>query len=287
MVRIPCLGAVVCLAVPCHAVLCSAVLHRAIARSAVLCPAPLCRTVSCCALLCCGVLRFAVLRRAASCCAVSRFTMVCCAAVLQAVLWMQLQRDAQVVACVDSTSRTVEVWWPTRQVLALALYVGESVRSSRGMAADWDQDTEMHRVRNVMGMVDYGVAIRGTRGHTVQAVSPQASATGAAGQGVTDLVQDGHTSWVVEPRGDNRTAVMYTVAPLRRVDHPLMRWVAEAEEVQVERAEEIHTRAILRALGSQMGRCAKAEEADDIKEQIWLALEWLDSSREENEPRWI
>ena len=27
----------------------------------------------------------------------------------QAVLWMQLQRDAQVAACLDSTSRTVEV----------------------------------------------------------------------------------------------------------------------------------------------------------------------------------
>ena len=35
----------------------------------------------------------------------------------QAVLWMQMQRDAQVVACVDSTSRTVGVWGPTRQVL--------------------------------------------------------------------------------------------------------------------------------------------------------------------------
>ena len=34
----------------------------------------------------------------------------------QAVLWMQMQRDAQVAACVDSTSRTVEVWGPTRQV---------------------------------------------------------------------------------------------------------------------------------------------------------------------------
>ena len=40
------------------------------------------------------------------------------------VLWMQMQRDAQVAACVDITSRTVEVWGPTRQVLALALYVG-------------------------------------------------------------------------------------------------------------------------------------------------------------------
>ena len=52
----------------------------------------------------------------------------------QAVLWMQMQQDAQVAACVDSSSRAVEVWGPTRQVLALALYVGETVRGSRGMA---------------------------------------------------------------------------------------------------------------------------------------------------------
>ena len=52
----------------------------------------------------------------------------------QAVLWLQMQRDAQVAACVDSESRTVEIWGPTRQVLALALYVGETVRRSRGMA---------------------------------------------------------------------------------------------------------------------------------------------------------
>ena len=36
---------------------------------------------------------------------------------------------------------------------------------------------------------------------SIQVVSPQASATGAADQGVTDLVQVGHTWWVVEPRG--------------------------------------------------------------------------------------
>ena len=28
----------------------------------------------------------------------------------QAVLWMQMQLNAQVAACVDSTSRTVELW---------------------------------------------------------------------------------------------------------------------------------------------------------------------------------
>ena len=73
----------------------------------------------------------------------------------QAMLWMQMQRDAQVAACVDSTSRTVEVWGPTRQVVAMALYVGETVRRSRGMAGEWDPDTEMHRMRKVMTMVDY------------------------------------------------------------------------------------------------------------------------------------
>ena len=42
----------------------------------------------------------------------------------QAVLWMQMPRDAHVAAGVHSTSRTLEVWGPTRQVLAMALYVG-------------------------------------------------------------------------------------------------------------------------------------------------------------------
>ena len=54
----------------------------------------------------------------------------------QAMLWMQMQRDAQVAACVDSTSRMMEVWGPTRQVLALALYAGETVHRSRGMAGE-------------------------------------------------------------------------------------------------------------------------------------------------------
>ena len=79
----------------------------------------------------------------------------------QAVLWMQMWRDAQVAACVDSTSRTLEVWGPTRQVLTLALYVGEIVHRSRGMAGECDPDTEMHRMRKVMAMVDYdGAAVR-------------------------------------------------------------------------------------------------------------------------------
>ena len=77
----------------------------------------------------------------------------------QAVLCMQMQRDAQVAACVDTTSRMVEVWGLTRQLLAMALYVGETVRRSRGMARKWDPDTEMHWVRNVMAMVDYDGAM--------------------------------------------------------------------------------------------------------------------------------
>ena len=206
----------------------------------------------------------------------------------QAVLWMQMQRDAQVAACVDSTSRTVEVWGPTRQVLAMALYVGETVRRSRGMAGEWDPDTEMHRMRKVMTMVDYDEAAgRRAKGHTIQVVSPQASATGAADQGVTDLVQDGHTWWVVEPRGDRRQAVVYTAAPLKRVEQALMRWVGEVEEVRVERTEEVREMAVLRALESQMDRCAEAEEAEEIREQIRLALEWVASSRGGEQPRWI
>ena len=152
--------------------------------------------------------------------------------------------------------RPVELWGPTRQVLAMALYVGETVRRSRGMAGESDPDAEIHRVRKVMATVDYDGAMERTKGHTVQVVSPQVSATGAADQGVTDLVQEGHTWWVVVPRGDTCTAVVYTTAPLKRVEHPLMRWVGEAEDVRVERAEEIQERAIPRALESQMGRCA-------------------------------
>ena len=206
----------------------------------------------------------------------------------QAVLWMQMQRDAQVAECVDSTSRTVEVWGPTTQVLAMAVYVGETVRRSRGMAGEWDPDTEMHRMRKVMAMVDYdGAAGSWAKGHTIQVVSPQASATGAADQGVTDLVQDGHMWWVVERRGDRRQAVVYTAAPLKRVEHPLMRWVGEVEEVRVERTQEVSEKAVLRALESQMDRCAEAEEVEDISEQIWLALEWLASNRGGEQPRWI
>ena len=101
----------------------------------------------------------------------------------QAILWMQMQRIVQVAACLASTSRTVEVWGPTRQVLALALYVWETVRRSRGMAGEWDPHSEMQQVRVVIAMVDYdGAAMGRAKGHTIQIVSPQASATGAADQ---------------------------------------------------------------------------------------------------------
>ena len=92
---------------------------------------------------------------------------------------------------------------------------------------------------------------------------------------------------VVDPKGDRRQAVVYTAAPLKRVEHPLMRWVGEVEEVRVERTEEVREMAVLRALESQMDRCAEAEEAEDIREQIRLALEWVASSRGGEEPRWI
>ena len=120
----------------------------------------------------------------------------------QAVLWMQMQRDAQVAACVDSTSRTVEVWGPTRQVLALALYVGETVRRSRGMAGEWDSDTQMNSMRNVMAMIDYdGAAVRRAKGHTIQVVSPQASATGAADQGSLTWCRTGTRGGSWNPEG--------------------------------------------------------------------------------------
>ena len=138
-----------------------------------------------------------------------------------------------------------------------------------------------------MAVVDYRGARGRTKGHTIQVVSPQASATGVADHGVTDLVQDGLTWWVVEPSGDRRAPVVYTVAPLKRVEHPLMRLVGEAEEVRPERAEEVRTEAILRAFESQMGRSAEAIEAEDIKEQIRLALECVDSCMKRDQPRWI
>ena len=66
-----------------------------------------------------------------------------------------------------------------------------------------------------------------------------------------------------------------------------MRWVGEAEEVRVERAEEIQDRAILRVFELQIGSCAEHEQAGDIKEQIRLGPEWVNSSRERDQLRWI
>ena len=82
-------------------------------------------------------------------------------------------------------------------------------------------------------MVDYDGAMRRTQGHTLQVVSPQASATGAADHPVTDLVQDRHTWRVLEPRGDGRTAVVYTAVPIKRVEHPLIRWVERRRRFEV------------------------------------------------------
>ena len=101
------------------------------------------------------------------------------------------------------------------------------------------------------------------------------------------LLKDGHMWWVVEPRGDRRQAVVYTAAPLKRVEHPLMLWVGEVEEVRDERTEEVREMAVLQALESQMDRCAEAEEAEDIREEIRLALEWVASSRGGEQLRWI
>ena len=59
---------------------------------------------------------------------------------------------------------------------------------TRGIARDGDRDTEMHRVPKVMAIVDYGGAMGRTKGHAVQVVPLQVTATGAADQGVTHLV---------------------------------------------------------------------------------------------------
>ena len=56
--------------------------------------------------------------------------------------------------------------------------------------------------------------------------------------------------------------------------------------MRVERAEEVHERAVLRALESQMDRCAEEEEVEDIREQIRLAMEWVASSKGGKQPRW-
>ena len=75
--------------------------------------------------------------------------------------------------------------------------------------------------------------------------------------------------------------------PVKTSETPTHAVVGQVEEVRVEKAEEVHERAVLRALESQMGRCAEAEEVEDIKEQIRLAIEWVTNSRGREQPRWI
>ena len=104
-------------------------------------------------------------------------------------------------------------------------------------------------------------------------MSPQASATGAVDKGVIDLVQDGHTRWVVEAEGEKRVAVLYTVAPLKRVEHPLMIWVAKAEVVRLGTEAEVGVEAILRAPEAQVGWTAEDVEEEGIKEQLRSALQ--------------
>ena len=59
--------------------------------------------------------------------------------------------------------------------------------------------------------------------------------------------------------------------------------------MRVERTEEVREKAVLRALESQMDRCAEAEEVEDIREQMRLALEWVANSNSNGgeQPRWI
>ena len=66
-----------------------------------------------------------------------------------------------------------------------------------------------------------------------------------------------------------------------------MRWVGEVEEVRGGRTEEVRENAILQALESQTDRCAEAEEVEDIRKQIRLALEWVANSKGGEQPRWI
>ena len=55
----------------------------------------------------------------------------------------------------------------------------------------------------------------------------------------------------------------------------------------MEEAGEVRTGAILRAFESQMGRCAEEGEAEDMKEQMRLALEWLAGCKEGDQMRRI
>ena len=57
--------------------------------------------------------------------------------------------------------------------------------------------------------------------------------------------------------------------------------------MRVETTEEVREKAVLWALESQMDRCAEAEEVEDIREQIRLALDWVASSRGGEQRSWI
>ena len=65
----------------------------------------------------------------------------------------------------------------------------------------------------------------------------------------------------METKGERREAVVYTAAPLKRAEHPLMRWVGEAEVVRVDGEEQVSMEAVLRALEKKVGRTAGEEEA--------------------------
>ena len=77
----------------------------------------------------------------------------------------------------------MEVWDPMPQVLQLALYVQVAVQRSKDSTGSFDQDTEMQRVSRVMAMGKNGATpftnLQVNR-HTIQVVSPQASATGGS-----------------------------------------------------------------------------------------------------------
>ena len=105
----------------------------------------------------------------------------------QAVLWIQMQRDTQVAPCVDSTNRTVDFWWRTRQVLAGALYVGEMVRGSEGTTGDRDAETDMQRVRRGGAMEDFGAARGRYMGHTIQVHLPTGQCHRSNGSGCPPL----------------------------------------------------------------------------------------------------
>ena len=66
-----------------------------------------------------------------------------------------------------------------------------------------------------------------------------------------------------------------------------MRWVGEADVVRAETDAKVRVGAILRVLESQVSRTAEDEEAQDSKEQIRKALEWVACGKERDQPRWI